>query len=148
MNQWRYGVGIVALLLTVALGCATSSHERPSSTVGQKMQDSREKRVEQEPEVVLKASAAMNSVRIEVKNNRTEPLIVDPHFFGVIVGGKLTRFNPAKVVNQFPVFRLQKGETASGYLTFREFSDLVGQKLVFRSPDYEPLMTIIQAGSE
>lgn len=148
MNRWQYKVGIVALLLTVALGCASGSREPLSSTTGPKAQELREDRVEQEPEVVLEASAVGNRVHIAVKNNRTEPLVVVPHFFGVIVENKLTRFNPAKVVNQFPVFRLEQGETASGYLRFIEFSDLVGQKLVFRSPDYKPLMVIIQAGRD
>ncbi len=148
MNCWQYRVGIVALLIAVALGCASYSRVPLSSTTGPKAQELREDRVEQEPEVILEASAVGNRVHIVVKNNRTEPMVVNPYFFGVIVDNKLTRFNPAKVESHFPVFRLEQGETASGYLRFLEFPDLVGQKLVFRNPDYKPLMVIIQAGRD
>lgn len=148
MHYRPYKVGIVVLLLIIASGCASTSQRSLSPGPLDQQQESQKRRAEQEPEVVLEATAIGNRVHIEVRNNRQEALIVDPHFFGVIVNNKLTRFNPANVVSQFPLFRLKHGETASGYLTFLEFSDLVGQKLVFRNPDYKPLMTIIQAVPE
>jgi hypothetical protein len=148
MHYRRFKAAIIVLLPIVAMACARTSRTPLSpGPVGQQ-QELEKSRAEQEPEVVLGATAIGNRVHIEVKNNRAETLIVDPHFFGVIVNRKLTRFNPATAVNQFPVSRLKQGETASGYLIFLDFSDLVGQKLVFRNPDYKPLMTVIRAEPE
>jgi hypothetical protein len=94
--------------------------------------------------VELRAAAFGNRIYIEVRNNSMAVLRVSPYHFGVIVKRQLVIFDPKGMVSQFPSAVLRKGETASGYLTFRQFKSLAGEKLVYNNPDYKPIMTIIQ----
>jgi hypothetical protein len=94
--------------------------------------------------VELRAAAFGNRVYIEVRNNSVAVLRVSPYHFGVIIKKQLVIFDPKTMVSQFPSAVLRKGETASGYLTFRQFKTLAGAKLVYNNPDYKPMMTMVQ----
>ena len=54
------------------------------------------------------------------------------------------RFDPSKSQAEFPVTNLSKGMMANGMIRFNNYQDLAGQKLVFNSPDHEPVMTFIE----
>ncbi len=98
-------------------------------------------------DVEFEAMANKNSVYIRVKNNTPVPFRVNPYCFALIINNQHPeiRFNPAQATSEFPTARLASGTEATGFITFKDYKDLVGQKLVFNSPDYKPMLTIIKS---
>ena len=98
-------------------------------------------------DVELEAMANGNSVYIRVKNNTPAPIRVSPYFFALIINNQRPeiRFNPKRTTSEFPIARLVSGAEATGFIIFKDYTDLVGQKLVFNSPDYKPMLTIIKS---
>ncbi|MBN1901223.1 hypothetical protein JW926_07865 [Candidatus Sumerlaeota bacterium] len=99
----------------------------------------------QAPDVALKATAEGNLVFIHIKNNALDSLRISPHFFALIIDNKRPeiRYHPSIAQSEMPVTKISKGTEVSGRIRFSQRDNLVGQKLVFNSPDYEPIMTFI-----
>lgn len=86
------------------------------------------------------------AIYVEIKNNTPAPVAVSPFYFGLIIDNKrpVITYNPAKARAEFPVTSLTSGARAAGLLHFNDYPDVAGQKLIFNSPDYKPMMTIIR----
>ena len=98
------------------------------------------------PDVALMAFAQGNTVFIHIKNNTQNPLPVSPYFFALFIDNKRPeiRFHPSLAGAELPVTRLSKGMEVSGRIRFFNYDNLVGQKIIFNSPDYKPIMTFIE----
>jgi hypothetical protein len=97
-------------------------------------------------DVEIKAKAQGNTVFIHIRNNMDAPLRISPYFFALIIDNKKPeiRFHPSLAEAELPVSSLTKGVEVSGRIRFFNYDDLLGQKLIFNSPDYKPIMTLIE----
>ena len=97
-------------------------------------------------DVGLEAFETGGRIFINLQNNTPSSLEVSPFFFGIIIDNKkpAIKFTPDKGTSKFPVTTLASGMQATGFIRFRTYDKLKGQKLVFNSPDYKPIFTIIK----
>lgn len=97
-------------------------------------------------DVAFKAQAQGNIVVIHIKNNTQDPIRISPYFLALIIDNKQPeiRFHPSLAQAELPVAKLPKGMEIAGKIRFFTHDNLVGQKIVFNSPDYKPIMTFIE----
>jgi hypothetical protein len=97
-------------------------------------------------EVKMEANAKGNKIHISIINNTPSPLRVSPYYFALIIDNKRPeiRYSPNIAVSEIPVTTLKSGTQVSGIIKFTNLGNLKAQKLVFNSPDYEPIMTTIE----
>jgi hypothetical protein len=151
----RSVASIMMLAVALALSCARGSPvqagkkpvEEPRPTPSQPPSLHGQGFESADEAVELHAAALKNKIHIEVINKGLTVLRVSPYHFGIIVKKNLTIYDPKTAMSQFPSAVLNKGERASGNITFRGFESLAGQKLVFNNPDYKPIMAIIADAS-
>jgi len=96
--------------------------------------------------IELEASASGGSVYIRLCNNTPALLKASPYYFAVIIDGEYPeiRYNPRIARSEFPVAILASGAEATGYIHFNNIPNLCGQKLVFNSPDFKPVLATIK----
>ena len=96
--------------------------------------------------VDFEARARGGSVYIRVRNNTPSLLRVSPYFFALIIDGKYPEihYHPARAKSEFPALTLASGSEAVGFIHFKDYQNLVGQKMVFNSPDYKPMLVEIK----
>jgi hypothetical protein len=143
MKNLIYSIFIFALLMT---GCAGTKkkvtvapdHKNPSPSTTKPSSGL---------EVEFDAVGKGNEIHVRIKNNTSAPISVSPYFFALIVNNQKPeiRYNPTIASSKFPRIRVLKGMEVSGVFSFNNYQDIVGQKFVFNSPDYKPLMTHIKA---
>jgi len=96
--------------------------------------------------VEFDVQAAGNILMIRIGNNTPDTIRVSPFYFALIVDNRRPeiRYNPAIAGSRFPLATLKTGEIANGVIQFNDYKDLVGQKLVFNSPDHKPIVAVIR----
>jgi len=139
------GIFKIALILCVFLfGCAGKGKKAAQDSL-HALESNAEKPTVPQNTLDFKAHAKGNQVFIRIINNTPKSIRVSPFFFALIVNNKKpeVRFDPSNSQAEFPVTKLTEGMMANGMIRFDKYQDLVGQKLVFNSPDYKPMMTFI-----
>jgi len=81
-----------------------------------------------------------NIVDVSIINFLDKPILVGPKMFGVLAAGKIVPASPN--VKIFPVRTLKPQEGVVGRLQFPGARSLVGQKLVFNSPEAKAMVAI------